>query len=309
MTEKEEKITEEKVEIQAQNVVPEVSAETSKNNESKKVAKPKKEKKEKKKKEKDFTPSDLEALKEKLDRKENGFFEKLTTKRFVKKATHDIIVKRLVGISLMAILLIIGVLYALSYTYTNAAGYGINIVADRTNSRYISLSENSEFERLSVGLRAIGIDSLDNITYDWLPTDLDEALGGSNNGNNYISYTFYVLNTGVGDLTYRSYLYILSSTLEVETAIRIQVFKNGVSTIYTHTYEEFDSFLENTRMLTVEEFYTEGVVSQNDNFLQQNTNDKYTIVIWLEGEDIDCVDDKRSGSLEIAWKFSVLDEE
>ena len=305
MSEKEQKEIVEKVENQALKNVPESLTE---NINTKTKNKEPKQKKIKTKKEKEFTPLDLDELHHKLNRKENSFFEKLTTKRFVKKATHDIIVKRLVGISLVTILLIIGVLYALSYTYTNAAGYGINIVADKTNTKYISLSEMSSFERLTVGLKAVGIDSLDNITYDWLPEGLEDAEGGSNNGDNYISYTFYVLNSGTEDLTYHSSIYIINSTLEVETAIRVQVFRNRVPVIYTYSYEDHDDFLENERMVEVEEFYSETVVAQNDYNLQQGTYDKFTIVIWLEGEDDDCVDDKRSGSIEMAWRFSVLDD-
>lgn len=37
--------------------------------------------------------------------------------------------------------------------------------------------------------------------------------------------------------------------------------------------------------------------------------DKYTIVMWIEGEDPECIDDIRSGYVKLEWFFSIADEE
>jgi len=37
--------------------------------------------------------------------------------------------------------------------------------------------------------------------------------------------------------------------------------------------------------------------------------DKYTVVIWLEGEDPECVNDILGGELKMSMNFHVLDEE
>lgn len=272
------------------------------------------------KNEKDFKPSNLEDLREKLDRKENRIFQKLITKRFAKNVSRGIIVKRLVLVSLIGILLTIVVLYALSYTYANSAGYGIDIIADRNYTQAISLSEQKEYNDAStVSLKATGIDLLDNTTYEWIleeAGELDTEEGGSHNGSNHIAYTFYVQNSGDIPLDYTGALQIKHSTRDVETAIRVQIFINGEATIYTHSYEEigigggpgFDRVLENEGY-AVEEFYSPDIVSSTTQNLDVAGYDRYTVVIWLEGNDVDCVNDKHSGELELAWKFTVVTPE
>lgn len=258
------------------------------------------------KKEKEFTAQDYETLIEELEKKESGIIRFLTTKRFTSKVSRDILLTRIVTVSLVFIALTISVLYFLSYTYINS-GYGIGIMTERELDKSISLSDSSDFQRMTVGLRAKGIDSMDNITYDWLPNNLHLHTGGSNNGENYIAYTFYVINSGNENLTYNSVLSIKFSTKQVETAIRVMIFKNNTPTVYTHTYEEqIDSEIE--KQAKVEEFHTPDIIAQNQSLLEKGKYEKYTVVIWLEGEDIDCVDDKRSGELQLSWNFYIIED-
>ncbi|MGD9901240.1 MAG: hypothetical protein AB7S44_01740 [Spirochaetales bacterium] len=259
-------------------------------------------------KKKRFTPVDLEDLKDKLDKREIGFFRNLTTKRYTKKVSRDIIIGRLISIGMILILLTIGVVYSLSYTYVNS-GYGINVIADQRITKAVSLSDDDNFQRLSVGLKASAITSLDNISYSWLPPGLDDLGGGSHNGDNYICYTFYVLNTGDADLTYTSDLRIKLSTQSVETAMRVEIFSDGVPTVYTHTYEEqIDGEIEGTGV-TVEEFYSLDTIAHDVVNLSLGSYDRYTVVIWLEGADYDCVNDKFSSELQMIWNISVIEDE
>jgi len=261
------------------------------------------------KQKKEFTPHDLDELSQKLDKKENGIFTSLVTKRFTKKTTRDIIIQRIIVISMILILLTMGVVYSLSYTYINT-GYGINVVADQQITKAVSLSDDDNFERLSVGLKASAVVSMDNISYSWLSPDLDNLGAGNHNGENYICYTFYALNTGNADLSYGSTLRIKNSTQNVETAVRIEIFKNGVPTIYTHTYEEqIDGVLVEDYGIAVQEFYSEDIVVYEVVDLAMNDFNRYTVVIWLEGEDLDCVNDKYSSELQLVWNISVLEEE
>ena len=257
-------------------------------------------------KEKDFLPSDLQHLRDKLDKKEMSFLHNLTTKRYTKKVTHGILLERLITISLILILLTMGVVYSVSYTYVNS-GYGINVVSNQLITKAVSLTEDENFENLTVGLKASAVTEMDNISYDWLPSNLDELGGGSHNGDNYICYTFYVLNTGNADLDYYSSLSVRNSTQNVETAIRIMIYFNGTPTVYTHTYEEkIDGVIENTYGVSVEEFYSEEILVHNTVNLSIGSYDRYTVVVWLEGEDVDCVNDKFSSELQLIWNIDVV---
>jgi len=150
---------------------------------------------------------------------------------------------------------------------------------------------------------------MDNITYDMLPPNLDELGGGSHNGENYISYTFYVLNSGGEDLEYTSRLRIKNSTQNVETAIRVLVYVNGNPTVYTHTYEsQIDTVIEGLGV-PVQEFYSEDVISYNIVPLSVGNYDRYTVTVWLEGEDYDCVNDKFSSELQMVWDVLVIEDQ
>ena len=43
--------------------------------------------------------------------------------------------------------------------------------------------------------------------------------------------------------------------------------------------------------------------------LEAGDTDKYTIVMWIEGEDPECLDDIRSGYVKLEWFFGIADEE
>ena len=56
--------------------------------------------------------------------------------------------------------------------------------------------------------------------------------------------------------------------------------------------------------LTTKPFASERVVATADReAIEPQEIDKFTVVIWLEGEDPECINDILGGSLEMAMKF------
>jgi sulfatase maturation enzyme AslB (radical SAM superfamily) len=53
----------------------------------------------------------------------------------------------------------------------------------------------------------------------------------------------------------------------------------------------------------------ETVFNDTREGLEPGDTDKYTIVMWIEGEDPECIDDIRSGYVKLEWFFGVVDEE
>ena len=148
------------------------------------------------KKIKDFTPRDLSDLIDRLDKKDSSYLKSFITKRSLKKKNKTMVLTRMVAALMVFIFITIGVIYLIGYSYVNY-GYGLSVVSSSTQEKRISLSENSGFDRLTSGLRAMPIQGMDNITYVWLPHDeLDSHYGGANNGDNYMLYTFYIINVG-----------------------------------------------------------------------------------------------------------------
>ena len=82
------------------------------------------------------------------------------------------------------------------------------------------------------------------------------------------------------------------------------VIKNGEEKVYakakmgsTEPEPDTIAFSSNTQVLkNVTEDFKSGDV------------DKYTVVIWLEGEDPECVDNIRGGVVKMSMNFKVLDK-
>lgn len=149
----------------------------------------------------------------------------------------------------------------------------------------IVIYSDPEEQRVYRKLYATDIDFMDNISVKWLPNDIGDFKGGAHNGDNYIAYTFYIDNRGEEILHYWYEIYLDDVIKNVDEALRIMIILNGEKTIYAKPNSE-DKPEKDTEM-----FYSEqlAVLNVRENF-NPGQIDKMTIVIWLEGDDPDCVD-------------------
>ena len=170
----------------------------------------------------------------------------------------------------------------------------------------IILSEDPEFKTQSAALSAKQADDVTNITYSWLPVDLDTSKDGEHNGDNYVAYTFYCKNNGQATLDYDAVLEITGVAKSADEAVRVMVYKNGEPTIYGKG--KYDD--RNTAETDCTKFNTdtEVMTTATEDFKVGDV-DKYTIVIWIEGNDPECIDDIRNGHIRMRMLFSVRDDE
>lgn len=209
---------------------------------------------------------------------------------------------KICGVVLLIVILVLGVLYSCSAFVNKAGNFTVWIGDEDIN--LITLSDTADFENCSTMLEADIIDQMDNITKSWMPDNLDE-IDGCHNGDEYIAYTFYLKNAGKNEIDYLSTIDIHAVTLEADNAVRVMVIKNGEETVYAKAQKgsnepEPDTvpFLSNTKVLeNTTEAFAPGDV------------DKYTVVIWLEGNDPECVDDIRGGVVKMSMNFKVLEKD
>ena len=205
-------------------------------------------------------------------------------------------------IVLLIIILLLGSFYALS-VFVNKAG-NFTVWIEDGDMNLITLSDTPDFEVCSTMLEADIIDEMDNITKSWMPDNLADV-DGCHNGEEYIAYTFYLKNAGINEIDYSSQIDIHAVTLEADNAVRVMVIKNGVETVYakaqkgsTEPEPDTVAFLSNTVVMSdVTETFEPGEV------------DKYTVVIWLEGEDPECIDNIRGGVVKMSMNFKVLEND
>ena len=144
-------------------------------------------------------------------------------------------------------------------------------------------------------LRSDDIEFFTDISVNWLPSDIDNEGDGSHNGRNYIAYTFYAENRGQDTINYWTAIEIDDVVRNVDEAIRIMVFKNGNKVIYAKN----NRITEQPEPDTVP-FHDEDTVmlELTENFEVGNI-DKYTVVIWVEGDDPECKDDLIGGEIKM----------
>ncbi|MCH5297089.1 MAG: hypothetical protein J1E85_05415 [Ruminococcus sp.] len=172
--------------------------------------------------------------------------------------------------------------------------------------RGIVLSEDPEFKIQGVSLSAKQVENVTNITYSWLPIDLDTSENGAHNGDNYVAYTFYCKNIGQEVLNYDAVLEITGVAKSADEAVRVMVYKNGEPAIYGKgQYND-----RNTAETDCTKFVDDSTVmtTRTEDFKVDDV-DKYTIVIWIEGNDPECIDDIRNGHIRMRMLFSVEEEE
>ncbi len=151
-------------------------------------------------------------------------------------------------------------------------------------------------------LYAKEIDFMDNISVNWLPQNINNEAEGAHNGENYIAYTFYVGNQGKETINYWYQINILDVIKNVDEAIRIMIYQNNERIIYAKKNELTGNPEEGTTP-----FYSDDIaVLKQRKHIKPNETDKYTIVIYLEGDDPECVDAIIGG--EIKLKMEITEE-
>ena len=144
-------------------------------------------------------------------------------------------------------------------------------------------------------LQADVLDFMTNISGEWIPENIDDEADGGHNGDNYIAYTFYIENVGDEKIHYWYRIDIDDVIKNVDEAIRVAVYLNGNKTVYAKKNGRTSNPEEGTVAFKDEE---KIMLTQRKDFKSHDI-DKFTIVIWIEGDDPDCIDDLIGGEMKM----------
>jgi hypothetical protein len=210
--------------------------------------------------------------------------------------------KRIIKIIKLA-LLVLMLLLLVSYVVVGIVyGGGVFTIKMDRNLHYekgIIIYDDPDYKVFRSELYAESIDALDNISHKWLPDDLHDYIGGSHNGDNYIAYTFYVENIGEYIADYWSEINIDYVIRDVDEVVRIRAYKNGEYITYAKIArngepEPYTVPFESDTLIVRERIEKFGPGDIN----------KYTIVIWLEGNDPECTDNILGGEIKVSMNFN-----
>lgn len=202
---------------------------------------------------------------------------------------------KLIRLALLILLLFLILLYfILSIVYETGR---FTVILDRNLNweKGIVIYEHLAEKVVSRRLEASRMDEMDNISIDWLPENLNNEAEGSHNGTNYIAYTFYIENEGEDTINYWYSIPIDDVILNVDEAIRVMVYLNGEQTVYAKLNGHTEKPEEGTKA-----FYSnDTVVLESRQNFSPGDIDKFTIVVFIEGDDPDCTNALLGGEMKM----------
>lgn len=208
-------------------------------------------------------------------------------------------IKRMVKIILILILLLLIIFYLVVGIIYNRNNFSITLDKNLYYEKGLIIYDDKDYKVYRSELFATSPDTFDNVSYRWLPEDINESDGGSHNGSNYLAYTFFVENTGHEAANYYSEIVIDDVIKNVDEAVRIRVYKNGKETTYAKKSAR-DIPEDNTTP-----FLEDRLVALDNNYdLQPGEVDKYTVVLWIEGSDPECNDNILGGEIKVSMNFN-----
>lgn len=211
-------------------------------------------------------------------------------------------ITKIIRISVLIIFLFLFGVYLVLSLVNNGGNFTVVLSPKLAKDNRLSIYETKEDFDFHRRLTAKGVDNMDNISIDWLPADIDTEADGSHNGDNYIAYSFYVENRGDSAVNYWEEIFIDDVIKNIDEAIRVMVIQNGVRTVYAK-----ENSLTKEAEKGTEKFYSaDKIVVRARNDFNPNDVDRYTIVIWIEGDDEDCVNELIGG--EIKMHMEITDE-
>ena len=227
----------------------------------------------------------------------------LTLRRTAKEAKRHVVVMRVLGLLVILLIAIIAIAYAISYFYDKYGRFTVKINKYDMMRQGLTLSETPEFDKTNSVLNANIVYDMTNISGDDLPENLD-MINGSHNGESYIAYTFYLINGGDDTISYEGEMSIENVTNNIDEAIRVAVYVNGEKTVYGKTKSDGTGKESDCDS----EFTSATVVMKNKREkFEPKAKDKYTVVIWLEGNDPDCTDELIGGTLKLGMDFKIVE--
>ena len=189
---------------------------------------------------------------------------------------------------LLMLFIVLGIVY-------NGGRFTVTLDPNLSLKSGLIIYEDKKEKRAQRKLYAEEVDFMDNISIKWLPNNIDNEKDGAHNGQNYIAYTFYVENTGKEVVNYWYEIDIDDVVKNVDEAIRVMIYLNGEKSVYAKVNGDTKKSEVGTKT-----FYSKDIaVLEPRKSMGPGKVDKFTIVIWLEGDDPDCLNNLIGGEIKM----------
>ena len=218
-----------------------------------------------------------------------------TVKVTAEKVYRRKLFTRIVKMALLVLLLFFSILYLILYVVNSNGYFTIKLDKNLKSERHILLSSDSEFSAETVEIKVKGLEYMDNITEGWIPFDILISKEGDNSEDNYIAYTFFVKNDGKDNVSYKTKIVIESVIKNVDEAVRVALYTNGEKKVYAKKAKNGKA-----EPNTISFFSNHLIMQQERDNIKPDEIDRYTVIVWLEGKDPECIDDIIGGEMKMS---------
>lgn len=215
-----------------------------------------------------------------------------------KKMQREKKIQKIIKLVLLIILLILLLLYFVFGIIYNRGNFSITLDKNLYFGKGIIIYDNPEYKVFRTELYAATPNTFDNISYKWLPENINNY-NGVHNGDNYMAYTFYIENLGNDISDYWSEVVIDDVIKNVDEVVRIRVYKNNDYVTYAKLSNQGTAERETTPFES-----SNKVVSDHIESFKPGDKIKYTVVLWLEGSDPECTDNILGGEFKFHMEFN-----
>ena len=191
-------------------------------------------------------------------------------------------------LSILLLLLFLIILYLVLKVIYSDSNFVVSLKTNDSLESGLAIYESLYDRTPKRILKAKSLQFMDNITEKWLPDNIDDEYDGSHNGENYIAYTFYIENQSSDTFNYWYSVTVEDVVKNVDEAIRIKIFLNGEATVYAKGSSLDGSPEEGTTKFRDDE--DGDIILEQRTRLDPGNIDRMTVVIWIEGNDPECVD-------------------
>ncbi len=222
-------------------------------------------------------------------------------RRTAKEVMRYRITKKILITAMILLATLLSVVYVVSALYKKSGSFTVSVDKYEMTRYGLTLSETEDMAKKASHLNAAISADITNIAEESIPDNVDQT-DGENNGENYIAYTFYLQNAGEVDVSYEYAVKMSNITNALDDAIRLRLYVNGEYQTYAKSKSDGSGPEEGTV-----KFYSSTVMAKGriDSF-KPSEKTKFTVVIWIEGNDVDCVDWLIGGQMKIDMTMNIV---
>jgi len=216
---------------------------------------------------------------------------------------------RFLSLALVLLVIVASVVYAAAALYKQTGSFTVSVDKYEHTQYGLTLSESRDMSYKTSQLNANISKQMTNIDANVIPDNVD-MIDGEHNGDHYIAYTFYLQNAGQHEVAVNYNLKMSGITNSLDEAIRIRLYVNGTPTTYAKTASDGSGaeplvYGDPESPKTTEFFSQSFIVNERIDSLMAEEKVKFTVVIWIEGNDPDCIDWLIGGKLKIDMNMNI----